>query len=158
LICEKIAKIVVGLTNVGRVSRIYPIESRSEGIEKSNCHQNVPKSSGFISKWKQIYALEGLSALKLAHKGATGYLKIEQRKKIIEWLQAKNYWNLGELKAYIEEQYEVVFISQQSYYDLFEQAGISWKKTQKSNPKTDPELVKKNDRIDGMVRMPPSGN
>ncbi|AFY91944.1 DUF1822 family protein [Chamaesiphon minutus] len=69
-------------------------------------------SSGFISKWTQIYTLEGLSALKLAHKGATGYLKIEQRKAILEWLKVKNYWNLGELKAYVEEQYEVVFSSE----------------------------------------------
>jgi putative transposase len=37
----------------------------------------------------------------------------------------------------------VVFDSKQSYYTLFEQAGISWKKTQKRNPKADPALVEK---------------
>ena len=47
------------------------------------------------------------------------------------------------LKAYIEERYQIVFSSQQSYYDIFEQAGLSWKKSQKRNPKTAPELVKK---------------
>jgi putative transposase len=33
------------------------------------------------------------------------------------------------------------FKSRQSYYDLFTQAGLSWKKTQKRNPKYNPEEV-----------------
>jgi len=37
----------------------------------------------------------------------------------------------------------VVFNSKQSYYTLFEQAGIRWKKTQKRNPKAEPKLVEK---------------
>ena len=71
-----------------------------------------------------------------------GYLKHQERAAIIDWLQ-KNYWNLGELKAYIEDRYEIVFSSQQSYYKIFDSAGLSWKKSQKRNPKTAPELVKK---------------
>jgi putative transposase len=59
----------------------------------------------------------------------------------------KNYWNLGETKSYIEERYEIVFSSQQSYYEIFDSAGLSWKKSQKRNPKTDPELVKKNQEL-----------
>lgn len=62
---------------------------------------------------------------------------------MITWLKSKNYWNLTELQGYIEQEYEVVFDSKQSYYTLFEQAGISWKKTQKRNPKADPKLVEK---------------
>ena len=38
--------------------------------------------------------------------------------------------------------YDVVFASLQSYYALFSEAGISWKKTQQSNPRKDPDLVK----------------
>ena len=100
-------------------------------------------SSGFISKWTQIFTMQGLSALKLAYKGSVGYLKSEERAAIINWLQKNNYWNLGELKAYIEERYQIVFSSQQSYYEIFDAAGLSWKKSQKRNPKTAPELVKK---------------
>ncbi len=43
--------------------------------------------------------------------------------------------------------YEVVFQSQQSYYNLFKAAGISWKKSQRSNPRKDPELVEKKQQI-----------
>ena len=33
------------------------------------------------------------------------------------------------------------FASLQSYYTLFSEAGISWKKTQKCNPRKNPDLV-----------------
>ena len=35
----------------------------------------------------------------------------------------------------------MVFESNQSYYNLFKEAGISWKKTQKKNPAKNDELV-----------------
>ena len=53
---------------------------------------------------------------------------------------------LDELKGHIQEQYGVRFKSRQSYYDLFHDAEISWKKTQKRNPKADPEMVQKKRR------------
>jgi transposase len=37
------------------------------------------------------------------------------------------------------------------YYEIFDSAGLSWKKSQKRNPKTAPLLVKKR-RIDPMAR------
>ena len=40
--------------------------------------------------------------------------------------------------------YDVVYQSKQSYYDLFSEAGITWKRSQKVNPKTELEVVKKN--------------
>lgn len=75
-----------------------------------------------------------------------GYLEPEQRQAVITWLQTKDYWNLEELQGHIQDEYDVGFDSKQSYYTLFEQAGISWKKTQKRNPKEDPALVEKKNR------------
>jgi putative transposase len=82
----------------------------------------------------------------LADKGSNSYLDPVQRQAVLEWLQQKNYWNLEELQQYLESTYSVNFKSRQSYYELFSSAGISWKKTQKSNPKKDPELVEKKTR------------
>lgn len=100
-------------------------------------------SSGFISKWTQAFEQQGVEGLRLQHKGSTGYLDTKQRQAVLAWLEQKNYWDLQELQAYLEDSYKVVFRSLQSYYELFHQAGISWKKTQKRNPKKDPELVEK---------------
>ena len=100
-------------------------------------------SVGFISKWKQAFEEQGVIGLRLQHQGSAGYLDAQQRQAVIDWLKQKNYWNLSELQRHIEDVYEVVFASKQSYYSLFADAGISWKKTQKRNSKADPELVEK---------------
>ncbi len=100
-------------------------------------------SVGFISKYKQLFKEQGIAGLALKHQGSTGYLEVETRLAVIEWLKQKNYWNLSELKQYVLDTYNVMFASEQSYYDLFKAAGISWKKTQKCNPKLDTELVEK---------------
>ena len=100
-------------------------------------------SVGFISKYKQLFKEQGINGLTLKHQGSSGYLDANARREIIEWLHQKNYWNLGELKQYVLDNYNVMFASPQSYYDLFKVAGISWKKTQKRNPKLEPELVEK---------------
>ena len=84
-------------------------------------------------------------------KGSESYLDKEQRTSVISWLQQKNYWHLQELVTEIEDKYGVIFASKQSYYNLFEEAGISWKKTQMSNPKKDPELVQKKSRNYGLA-------
>jgi putative transposase len=150
---EELAEFIKSNPDARELKRAVTIKMWLKGYKQREIQESLSVSSGFISKWTANYAMQGISALKLAYRGSAGYLKPEERAAIINWLQAKKYWNLVELKAYIEEQYEVVFSSHQSYYELFEQAGVSWKKTQKCNPKTDPELVKKNNRVDELVRI-----
>ncbi|NEO46088.1 MAG: winged helix-turn-helix domain-containing protein [Moorea sp. SIO4A3] len=41
----------------------------------------------------------------------------------------------------MEDNYGIKFQSKQSYYDIFKEAGMSWKKTQKSNPKREQKKV-----------------
>jgi putative transposase len=100
--------------------------------------------SGFISKWNRHYKQHGIEGLRLRHQGSQSYFTSEHRQQVLAWLKEKNYWNLEELQTHLEVDYDVVFQSKQSYYDLFAQAGISWKRTQRSNPKKDPVQVKKN--------------
>lgn len=63
--------------------------------------------------------------------------------KIIQWLQGQEYVRLSDLinHNHLEKEYNVVFESKQNYYSLFEEAQISWKKTQKNNPGKNEELV-----------------
>ena len=42
---------------------------------------------------------------------------------------------------HIEDEYEVVYQSQQSYYTLLKQAGFSWKKSQPTHPDKDEAQV-----------------
>ena len=75
-----------------------------------------------------------------------------QHQAVIDWLKQKNYWHLTELKEYIEDSFQVEFKPNQSYYELFKQAEISWKKTQENNPNKEPELVAKKTRNNGVVK------
>jgi putative transposase len=93
-----------------------------------------------------VFEAEGAMGLQLGYQGSKGYLKAGERQEVINWLQQKNYWNLSQLQQHIGDTYHIKFKSRQSYYDLFNQAGISWKKTQKCNPKKDPQLVQKKTR------------
>jgi putative transposase len=98
-------------------------------------------SLGSITGWKQAYEKDGIDGLRLNHKGRKSYLTNEQREHVLNWLQTKKCWELSELEYKLAFEYDVVYESKQSYYDLFDAAGISWKKTTKLNPKSDPEAV-----------------
>lgn len=136
------------------LKRAVAVKMFLQGYKHREIQGIIGVSSGFISKWTHRYQQMGVSALRLAYSGSVGYLEPEKRQAVITWLKTKNYWNLAELQHYIEDEYGVVFDSKQSYYTLFEQAGISWKKTQKHNPKEDPALVQKKTGDWRLVRSP----
>lgn len=98
-------------------------------------------SIGSISGWKQAYERDGIEGLRLQHKGRISYLSAAQREEVLKWLQSKDCWEVGELEYHLAEQYDVVYESKQSYYDLLEAAGMSWKKTTQVNPKADLNAV-----------------
>jgi len=96
-----------------------------------------------ITKWKQKFETAGLDGIKLGYQGSKSYLTLSQRAEVITWLQTKEYINIDELFTYLSERYDVTYQSKQSYYELLSAANISWKKSQKVNPRFNSELVKK---------------
>jgi putative transposase len=96
-----------------------------------------------IAIWKPRFLTSGLEGIKLGYQGGKSYLTAEQRDEIINWLSQKTYWDFDELVNYLAAEYEVIYQSRQSYYELLAAAGISWKKSQKINPNFNPELVEK---------------
>ena len=125
------------------LKRAVAVQMALNGYKHRENKETLGVSSGFISKWTHAYQESGVTGLTLGYVGSIGYLSPEQRACIIAWLKRQNTWNLAELRTYIEQTYAVVFESKQSYYTLFKQAGINWKKTQKRNPNADPVLVQK---------------
>ena len=93
--------------------------------------------------WKKIFKTQGIEGIKLGYKGSQRYLTERQTDVVVEWLKNKKYWNLDKLVTYVEQEFGVTYKSKQSYYELFARGNISWEKTQKINPKSDEELVKK---------------
>lgn len=95
----------------------------------------------FISKWKRIFQEQGIDALLLQYTGYQGHLTIEQRQSVIDWIKAQNMWDVDKLIEHIEHMYHIRFKSKQSYYALYAEAGITWKRTMLQRPQKDPVVV-----------------
>lgn len=143
---EELQEFIETNRDARELKRGVSVKMYLEGYKHREIKEILGVGSGYISKWTQIYVQKGLEGLLLRYKGTSGYLSEMQTQAINRWLQAKNHWNLVELQEYIEDEYNVIFESKQSYYAIFEQAGISWKKTQKLNPKGDPTIIQKKSR------------
>lgn len=100
-------------------------------------------SHSFVSHWKNQLLFFGVDSLKLKYRGTQGYLTSEQKTDIITWLRQQEYVRLSDLQSHMTKKYNITFRSNQSYYNLLHEAGISWKKTQKCNPAKNEELVVK---------------
>lgn len=129
------------------VQRAIAVKMLLSGYKHEQIMPILGVSSGFISKWKKAFFKNGVEGLKLAYRGSVGLLSQKQRLSIIEWLLTKDRWTLNELEYEISHKYGVTFSSKQSYYDLFQEARISWKKTQAHNPKYNEELVASKKKI-----------
>lgn len=96
---------------------------------------------GFVSQAKTAYETRGVDGLRLKYQGGQPFLTDDQRQAVIAWLKAQQIWSVELLRSYIETTYAVVYKSNQSYYELLAEAGITYKRAQARNPKHDPEQV-----------------
>lgn len=96
---------------------------------------------GFISQMKKAYTTQGVAGLKLNYQGSQPFLSADERTAVLSWLTTQTDWSVERLKRHLETTYQVSFQSDQSYYELLAAAKITYKKTQATNPKYNPELV-----------------
>ena len=127
--------------NAREVRKALAVKLVYQGYLYEEIQTILDVSLGSITGWKQAYELQGIDGLRLNHKGRISYLTGEQKEEVLSWLQTKNCWELGELEYKLAFDYNVIYESKQSYYNLFNAAGINWKKTTKLNPKANPDAV-----------------
>jgi len=140
---EELIEFIQATSDSRELKRALAVQMVMQNYKHSKIGNILGVSVGFVNKWKYIFIEQGISGLRLKYKGSKSYLDSAQRQIVLNWLKQKNYWHLSELKEHVEDSFDVVFESNQSYYDLFKDANISWKKTQKNNPRKDAELVAK---------------
>ncbi len=140
---EQLLELIRGNPDPRELKRALAIQMVMQNYNYLTIANILGVSVSFISKWKYIFVEQGVTGLRLRYLGSKSYLDLAQRQIVLNWLKQKNNWHLPELKEYIEDRFGVVFGSNQSYYNLFKEANISWKKTQKKNPRLDAELVAK---------------
>jgi putative transposase len=98
-------------------------------------------TESFVSKWKGRYVEHGVDVFVLKYHGYQGYLTSEQRQSITAWIKAQKIRNIDELIDFIRTTYRIEFKSRQSYYDLFTEAGITWKRAQSQHPDKDLDRI-----------------
>ncbi len=134
---DALNQFIATTTDARELKRALAVQMRQQGYPYQHVESLLQVSESFISKWQQIYRQQGIDALKLGYWGTRGYLDQSHKQAVFEWLQQHETCQLEELIAHIELTYGIVFKSQQSYYDLLHQAGLSWKKTQAQRPQKD---------------------
>jgi len=143
VLMEELMEFIQANPDPRELKRALAVKMVMQNYDISTIGSILGVSLCFVSKWKYIFAEQGTAGLKLKYKGSRGYLDDAQTQTVISWLKQKDYWHLEELKEYISDNFNAVFESNQSYYNLLKKASISWKKTQKKNPRKDPDLVAK---------------
>lgn len=123
------------------IKRAMAVKMKLSGKSSREIEELLQVSQSFVSCWKNRVIVEGVECLTVNYQGSKGYLTPEQKEKTMDWLQEKETVKLSELQKYLREEYNIRFESEQSYYSLLKEAKMSWKKTQKYNPKKDEELI-----------------
>lgn len=111
------------------------VQMAGQGYAYAAISQLLQVSEPFVSKWKRIYAEQGVGGLRLGYQGSDGFLTETERADVLAWIDHQEHCDLARLQAYLAETYAVRYQSNQSYYDLLHAAGLSWKQVQASNPK-----------------------
>jgi transposase len=142
-IIDELDNFIENTTNTKEMKRALAAKMKLSGQPSKKIEEILNVSSSFVSQWKNKAIFEGVESLNLQYKGSKGYLKPEEKTQITSWIRQQEYLRLSDLKRYLQQEYNVIYSSNQSYYDLLKAAGMSWKKSQKKNPAKDEKLVKK---------------
>ena len=140
---ESLESFIEGDIDARKLKRAIAVRMAMVGKSYNEISEILGVSDFFVGYWKKQFKTKGVEGIKLGHKGSPGYLTSLQKTEVIEWLKNKEYWDFDELVTYLEREFGVSYQSKQSYYELLSLAKITWKKSQKINPKSDVELVKK---------------
>lgn len=135
--------LIKSVTDSRELKRALSVKMSLEGKTCEEISRILCVKQSFVYYWRNMFKIQGMEGIRIGYKGSSGYLTDDQINEVIGWLKAKSYWDVDELINYISRNYGINYKSKQSYYHLLSLASVSWKKSQKSNPKFDRELVKK---------------
>jgi transposase len=151
-----IDEIINEATDAREVKRAVSVKMGHQGCSPAQICQVLNVSLQYVSKWKGQYEAEGAAALRMKYRGSEGYLRVEEREEILHWIGAQETVSVEAVRDYVEERYGVVYHAKHSYYELLEAGGMSYYRSEKSNPKRDGaqilarrEEIKKNWRRTG---------
>jgi len=104
--------------DVRECKRAEAVKLRLLGISYQEIANNLGVSISFIAKVQRQYTARGIDGLKLKYKGSKGYLTPTQQAEIVHWINNPEDRKLSALKRHLNDNYDVVFKSKESYYKI----------------------------------------
>ena len=123
------------------IKRALAVKMFFQDYSYSQISKLLNVSQSFVEKWRALYNKKGADCFVVNYKGSKSYLQEKQKEKVYQFIQSKLTCLLEDLISYIKNEFDIEYKSKQSYYDLLGNAGKSWKKTEKVNPKKDEEKI-----------------
>lgn len=130
-----LAQLIEETTDVRELKRAVSVKLGEGGMATEAIGEVLQVTPRSVRKWRRRYEREGVEGLQLRYRGSESYLRVEQRQEMEEWLGAQETSTLEEVRDEIEARYGIVYQSKQSYYDVLDASGLSYHRTEKSNPK-----------------------
>jgi transposase len=123
--------------------RAMAVKQDLQGTPRKIIASVLGKSLSFICKWRSIYEEHGIAGFYSVHQGGSprAFLSEGQRAEVTAYIASQPSLSTEALIHYIQEHYQVQYQSRQSYYQLLHTAKMSWHKSQKTNPRRQPEQV-----------------
>jgi putative transposase len=132
---DRLAQLIEETTDVRELKRAVSVKLGEEGMAPEAIGAALQVTPRAVRKWRRRYEREGVAGLEVRNRGSESYLSIEQRQEIEDWLGAQETLTVDEVRDEIEARYGIVYQSKQSYYALLDASGLSYHRTEKSNPK-----------------------
>ena len=127
--------------DVREVKRALSVKMLQHGLSPAQISTLLNVSVQYISKWKVAYESSGASTLFVAYKGSQSYLTPAQKQETLQWIAQHTTLKIEELIRHLEDTYQVVYQSKQSYYTLLEEGGMSCHRSAAANPRHDSTRV-----------------
>lgn len=138
---ESIDSLINESKDVRELKRALSVKMLAAEIEPQKIAQVLNVTEQYVSKWKGIHKQKGVDGLKLGYQGSQGYLTLGQKEAVVAWIKEQESITIEGLRDYLEAEYQVVYRSKQSYYELLKEAGLSYHRTTAVNPKKDEAQV-----------------
>src|SRR5262245_32964120 len=134
LAMDELTQFIEETSDVRELKRAVSMKLREGGMATEAVSEVLHVPPRTVRAWAQRYEREGVEGLRVQYRGSEGYLSVEQRQAIEDWLGAQETITVEVVRDEIEARYGIVYQSKQSYYDLMEAGGLSYHRTEKGNP------------------------
>jgi len=131
---ESLDDIINESRDAREVKRALSVKMALQELPTAQMGALLNVSAQYVSKWRGRYEAAGAPALLLGYQGSASYLSAEQREAIYNWIQSHESLTVEAVRDYIQEQYDVLYQSKQSYYDLMQAAGLSYQRVNRAIP------------------------